>query len=107
MRKGEAALSAATAAPPWQRDYVRYLVVRIYVIGGRHEEALSLLEPLLTSSTSRVSPGLLTINEDFASVAGGLPCPRATSAPSSSRSCRACRVTAMRPGDPQTEEGSQ
>jgi TolB-like protein/Tfp pilus assembly protein PilF len=70
VRKGEAALSAAKAGPPWQRDYVQFLLARIHVLGGRFDEAVSLLEPLLTSPTSRVSAGYLRINEDFVVLRG-------------------------------------
>jgi serine/threonine-protein kinase len=67
VRKAEAALPAARTSA-WQRDYVQYLLARIQVIGGRHDEAVALLEPLLESRSTRVSAGFLRINDDFAAL---------------------------------------
>jgi serine/threonine-protein kinase len=70
VSKGEAAVSAATTAPVWQRSYVGYLLVRIHLITGQPERALDLLERLVTSTGSRVSPGFLRINGDFGPLRG-------------------------------------
>jgi serine/threonine-protein kinase len=69
-RKGEAALTAAKSAPFWQRDYVQYLLARVYMIGGEPEKTIDLLEPLARSPTCRMSPGFMRINPDFAALRG-------------------------------------
>jgi len=65
IAKGEAALNRATTVPPWQQAYVQSLLVRVLIIAGQHERALDLLEPLVRSRTSRISPGYLRINGDY------------------------------------------
>ena len=66
VSKGEAALTAATNAPAWQRNYIRYLLVRVHLIAGQSDQALDSLEQLVESRSSKVSPGFLRINDDFA-----------------------------------------
>jgi tetratricopeptide (TPR) repeat protein len=70
VNKGEAALSAATSAPAWQRNYIRYLLVRVHLIAGQSDQALDRLEQLLESRSGKVSPGFLRINGDFAPLRG-------------------------------------
>jgi hypothetical protein len=70
VSKAEGAVKAATAAHGWQRDYIRFLLIRIHLIAGHPERALDLLEQLAGSSDSRVSPGFLRINGDFAPLRG-------------------------------------
>jgi TolB-like protein len=67
VRRGDEALSAAklAAAPTWQRSYVQFLLARIHLLAEQPEEALDQLEPLLKTSGSRVSPGLLRIDPTF------------------------------------------
>jgi hypothetical protein len=70
VSKGEAALSAATNAPAWQRNYIRYLLARVHLIAGQSDQALDRLEQLVESRSGKVSPGFLRINGDFALLRG-------------------------------------
>jgi serine/threonine protein kinase/tetratricopeptide (TPR) repeat protein len=67
VEKGDEALSAAklAAAPTWQRSYIQFLLARIHLLAEQPEKALDLLEPLLKTSGSRISPGLLKIDPTF------------------------------------------
>jgi TolB-like protein len=66
-RIGNEAVNAAklAAGPTWQKSYVQFLLARIHLLAEQPEKALDQLEPLLKTSGSRVSPGLLKIDPTF------------------------------------------
>jgi hypothetical protein len=68
--KGEAALKAVPATAAGQRDYVQSLLVRVLIMGGQHERALDLLEPLVRQSVGNITPGFIRINGDYAPLRG-------------------------------------
>jgi tetratricopeptide (TPR) repeat protein len=70
--KGDEALNAAklAAAPTWQQSYIQFLLARIHLLAEQPEKALDQLEPLLRTSGSRISPGLLRIDPTFAPLRG-------------------------------------
>jgi tetratricopeptide (TPR) repeat protein len=65
--RGDEALNAGrlAAAPTWQQSYIQFLLARIHLLAAQPEKALDQLEPLLKTSGSRVSPGLLKIDPTF------------------------------------------
>ncbi len=70
VAKGEAALRDATTAEPEQRKYVQSLLIRVLIMGGQHERALDLLEPLIRERRGRISSGFVRIDGDYAPLRG-------------------------------------
>ena len=67
---GEAAVGAAAKVESGQRGYIQSLLIRVLIMGGQHGRALDLLEPLVRERRSRISPGFLRINGDYAPLRG-------------------------------------
>jgi tetratricopeptide (TPR) repeat protein len=70
VAKGESALKAAETAHSGQSGYIQSLLIRVLIMGGQRERALDLLEPLVRERGSRISPGFLRINGDYAPLRG-------------------------------------
>ena len=72
--RGDEALNAGrlAAAPTSQQSYIQFLLARIHLLAEQPEKALDQLEPLLKTTGSRVSPGLLKIDPTFDPLRGNL-----------------------------------
>ena len=64
LRMRETELDAGTG------PYVRFQVARVYIQAGEYDKALDLIEPLLTTNGSDLTPGYMRLDPSFAPLKG-------------------------------------